>query len=146
MARAEHDPYLNPVLRHDTLDSWLIRTAILQVLRDHVPMSDGGVLLDVGCGHQPYRSFVEKERNWRYVGVDVVGTGYSPPDALWDGLRLPFASQRMSAVLLTGVLEHATEPAALLGEVCRVMRPGACVVATTPFMWPLHDVPYDVAR
>ena len=140
------DPYLNPELRADTLDSWLIRRAILKVLHDHVPASDGGVLLDVGCGHQPYRPFIEKERGWRYVGVDVPITGYSPPDAFWDGLHLPVGSQSVSTVLLTEVLEHCPEPVVLLREVCRVLRPAGLVIATTPFLWPLHDVPYDVAR
>jgi SAM-dependent methyltransferase len=141
-----HDPFLNPQLRPDTLDSWLIRRAILQVLRDHVPQSNGELMLDVGCGHQPYRPFIEGERGWRYLGIDVSGTGYTPPDALWDGLRMPIATQSVAGLLLTEVLEHCLEPVTLLREACRVLRPGAMVIATTPFMWPLHDVPHDVAR
>jgi SAM-dependent methyltransferase len=140
------DPFLDPRLHMESLDNWLIRTAILRVLRENVPASDGGMLLDVGCGHQPYRPVLETQMGWRYVGVDIPITGYSPPDVFWDGLRLPFRADSVSALMLTEVLEHCPEPSLLLAEARRVMRPGATAVATTPFLWPLHDVPYDVAR
>jgi SAM-dependent methyltransferase len=35
---------------------------------------------------------------------------------------------------------------ATLHEIFRVLRPGGCVLFTCPFVWPLHEAPYDYAR
>jgi SAM-dependent methyltransferase len=59
---------------------------------------------------------------------------------------LPFGDAEFETVLLTDVLEHIAEPARLLGEIARVMKPGGKLVASVPFLYPLHEEPYDYYR
>lgn len=81
-----------------------------------------------------------------YAGVDLPGTVYGSPDVAWDGSRLPVADGAIGTVLLTEVLEHTPDPAAVLREVARVLQPDGLLFLTVPFLWPLHEVPRDEAR
>ncbi len=53
---------------------------------------------------------------------------------------LPFEAARFDAVVLGEVLEHLVEPAAVLDEARRVLRPGGRLILTTPYgLFPYHD-------
>jgi SAM-dependent methyltransferase len=116
-------------------------------VRAHAPHLRGTVL-DVGCGHQPYRSVLTGPTSGAtgYLGIDLAPTIYAAPDVVWDGRRAPLADASIDSAVATEVLEHVPDPAGLLGEVRRVLRPGATLFLTVPFLWPLHDVPYDEYR
>ncbi|HEX8004643.1 MAG TPA: class I SAM-dependent methyltransferase [Mycobacteriales bacterium] len=138
------DAYLGVELSTETLDRWLARTSIEAALRRELP-NVRGTVLDVGCGHQPYRSLL-LERAERVVGVDIPSERYGGHDVAWDGVRLPVADASVDQVLLTEVLEHCPDAAAVVREAVRVLRPGGRLFFTVPFLWPLHDSPYDEQR
>ena len=52
----------------------------------------------------------------------------------------------MDCVLATEFLEHYAEPEIVLKEIYRILKPGGFVFATTPFIWNLHEIPYDEYR
>lgn len=102
-----------------------------------------GRLLDVGAGNRPYERWygplVEEA-----VAVDV---------AVSDGLavravaeQLPFVAGSFDTVLATEVLEHVHDAEAALAEVYRVLRPGGHALLTVPFVYPVHEAPYDFHR
>jgi SAM-dependent methyltransferase len=109
-------------------------------------MREGGVL-DVGCGLRPYEDLFP---DGSYVGIDVEVSGRPPgdkqPDRYFDGLNIPFEDERFDRVICTQVLEHSVDPDALLREMHRVLRPGGRLLITVPFMWGLHEVPFDFRR
>ena len=88
----------------------------------------GSLLLDLACGGGLLAP---------HVGVDLSPTalpvarehGVAPVRG--DVLRLPFADTVADVVVAGEVLEHVDDPAALVGEACRVLRPGGTLVLDT---------------
>jgi SAM-dependent methyltransferase len=141
------DLYLEPPCRPSTIDSFGNRRLILAALRAQLP-SFRGLVLDVGCGEKPYRELLLRAPSQarEYLGVDLANNAYAAPDLVWDGVTLPNADASVDSVLLTEVLEHCAEPAAVLREVFRVLRPGGFLFLTVPFIWPMHALPHDEFR
>ena len=112
-----------------------------------------GRLLDVGCGDRRFeplfQPFIES-----YTGVEheaVFNTTDASkrlkgPDVLYDGSRLPFEAAAFDTVISTEVLEHTSDPAALVAEMARVLKPNGTVILTAPFAFRLHEEPYDYFR
>ena len=155
MGAAKNDPsykvYLGMPLRRDSQDIYLARTGIEQALRKAMPEFHG-VFLDVGCGMQPYRELITGQPKVdRYIGLDLekaVDPAYSriAPDITWNGTKIPLETASIDSAMATEVLEHCPDPTEVLREIWRVLRPGGVLFLTVPFLWPLHDVPYDEYR
>jgi SAM-dependent methyltransferase len=144
--------YLSPDFSLGTIDRYYARTSILEAIRQHRQYLTG-TLLDVGCGKMPYKEILLQPQGAteKYLGLDLdipVADTYSTtrPDLLWDGKTIPLGDACVDSVMLTEVLEHCFDPAALLKETHRVMKAGGYLFITVPFLWPLHDMPYDEYR
>lgn len=110
-------------------------------------LPSGSRMLDVGCGLKPYASmFAHSE----YIGIDVDISGRKESekaaDLVFDGIHIPAEDESLDAILCTEVLEHAVDPAALVAEMFRVLRSGGRLCITVPFIWGLHELPYDFRR
>lgn len=142
-----NEKYLNVPDNHWFMDVYLSRMSILKAVRDRLSNFEG-TILDVGCGYQPYRSLLESRPSARYIGMDLGIVQYykQPPDVLWDAKTIPLRDSSVGAALATEVLEHCPEPVPLLREIRRVLKPNGYLMITVPFMWPLHDIPYDEWR
>lgn len=132
---------------------YTVRTGILGALQKRLPQFKG-VVLDVGCGNMPYKPLImsTKTKATQYIGLDLDVYDYqsdvyvTKPDLLWDGKKIPLSDGSVDTVVLTEVLEHCSEPEAVLREIYRVLRPDGNVFITVPFLWLLHEVPYDEYR
>lgn len=128
------------------VDRYTVRKAIVRALRETLPRMRG-LVLDIGAGLGPYRNlYLDAPHVKQYVAVDLKETLYAKPDVTWDGRTLPFANEAAGVVALTEVLEHCSDPAYMLSEAARVLESSGLLFATVPFLWPLHDVPYDEFR
>ena len=125
---------------------YLIRRTIAEALREHQAVLKGSIL-DYGCGCKPYESFFTSDK---YTGIDVDCSGHpatsKKADVFFDGIRLPFANECFDGVLASEVFEHVFDIDASLREIHRVLKPGGYLLITCPFIWPLHEEPYDYAR
>jgi SAM-dependent methyltransferase len=79
-------------------------------------------LLDVGCGDGTVaQSIAEKVGAERVAGVDVKVQPGAPLEVTeYDGLHLPFPDRSFEAVVLSDMLHHCHDPAAVLREALRV--------------------------
>lgn len=97
-----------------------------------------GRVLDIGCG----RGFLL--RRFQRLGWQVMGTEMSAaaaahardvlglPVEIGDVTRLGLPAASVDAVVLWHVLEHVAEPAALLAEAARLLRPGGVALVGVP--------------
>jgi SAM-dependent methyltransferase len=131
---------------HATWYNWYANGLLMRNV-DHLARAmSGNVVIDVGCGQQPYRPYLRGFK--RYIGFDSIDAPDrgANPDVLGDALALPFASGCADGILCTEVIEHVTDPAGMLSEFARVLGPEGSVLLTSPFTWHLHDEPHDYWR
>lgn len=109
-----------------------------------------GTLLDIGCGVMPYRAYIKEHSAINlYVGMDLANTeiyNHIQPDITWDGVTIPLKDGDVDCAMLTEVLEHCPEPELVLKEAWRVLKPGGSLVFSVPFIWYLHESPWDFYR
>jgi len=130
------------------MDYYQPRLAILSKIREELPRITG-TLLDVGCGRSPYKKVLVSSpaRVTKYIGMDFPSRQYTKaPDLEWDGVTIPLPAGSVDSALATEVLEHCPDPKGVLREINRVLKPGGFLLATVPFLWPLHDNPHDEFR
>jgi SAM-dependent methyltransferase len=123
----------------------LRRTELDAALERHQHLFVGDVL-DVGGKRVRKRGrFRPNEaaaHTWKYLNIDPA----TQPDFLCPADALPVDDDSFDAVIVAEVIEHLWEPDKALKEIGRVVRPGGHVLATIPFMFPLHGDPEDFQR
>lgn len=99
--------------------------------------------LVVGAG-EPRRAMTNRvpEVRWLTTDVDLAFT----PGAVADVTRLPFDDGTFDVVIAEMVLEHVIDLKQAAQELQRVCATGGLVIATVPFCFPWHGVPFDFFR
>jgi SAM-dependent methyltransferase len=115
-----------------------------KILRDAVREFGGqlgGKLLDVGCGSQQYRAYLNYQH---YFGIEW--SSAKRPPVVADVCQIPFRDAAFDSALCTEVLEHLPEPGKCLSEIHRVVKPGGSVFFTVPMTVHTHSEPHDFYR
>lgn len=124
----------------------LLKNAIEPAIVAHAVA--GGSALDAGCGAQPFRGIIERA-GMRYAGLDTqrqpgVNTDYI---CAIDGELPPELHGRtFDLILCSEVLEHVADWSAAWSNLARLLAPGGSLILTCPFVYPLHEEPYDFFR
>lgn len=110
-------------------------------------LSLSGRLLDFGGGDNAnYRKHVKKwAKNCIYESVNI-DQKICPTYLISPGQPLPVAENAYDHVLALNTLEHIYEVADALQEIFRVLKPGATLFATVPFLFRIHGHPDDFLR
>lgn len=125
---------------------YFIRKGLFAKLIQYTPVLRGR-LLDFGCGSKPYKSFITVDE---YIGVDFENEGHPHEneqiDIFYDGKTIPVEADYFDSALTSEVFEHVFNLEEVLKELHRVLKPGAPLLITCPFVWKEHEVPNDFAR
>ncbi len=126
----------------------VVETAIDDSLAEFAAETAAGSrILDAGAGEGAHASFF---RHCRYTSVDL-GVGntswdYSELSAKANLVALPFEDGAFDAAVNIVVLEHTPEPARVLKEIARVLRPGGRLLLVAPQMWEVHQARHNYYR
>lgn len=126
---------------------FFIRKELYKAIERQAPLFKGK-LVDLGCGTKPYaQEFVNVSE---YIGMDIEHSGNGDTksyiDVFYDGKTFPFASNSVDGVFSSETFEHIFNLEEIIPEIQRVLKPDGLLLATCPFFWPEHEVPYDYAR
>lgn len=125
---------------------YIVLSLLHDWMRDVAAPAARGVLLDFGCGGQPYRALFEPLVS-RYIGADVApAAGVALDVSFIPGERLLLPDASVDTVLSTQVLEHVVDPSFYLRECRRLLEPSGRLIITVPMQWRHHEVPYDYLR
>lgn len=106
-----------------------------------------GRILDIGGIGQPQPSYVARFHLAADAVVESVNIDEeAKPTILADASAIPCVDALYDAAWCLNLLEHVSDPGAVLREAFRVIKPGARFVIFTPFLVRVHGHPHDYRR
>ena len=126
--------------------NWLVYDIGERFLTKNAPLYKG-TLYDLGCGESPYKEFFMQYAE-QYIGVDWAGSIHDTKADIAADLNkpLPIDNAVADTVISFSVMEHLNEPQTMLNEAFRILTPNGYIVLQVPFMWQVHEAPYDFFR
>jgi 2-polyprenyl-3-methyl-5-hydroxy-6-metoxy-1,4-benzoquinol methylase len=123
-----------------------LRESRLRKLMDLLADERPGRLLDVGCAAGELAGQA-RSQGWRVDGVErepalaeaARARGLAVHLGDFDVERLPWERATFDAAIAGEVIEHLVDTDHLLAEMARVVRPGGCVIVTTPNLASLEN-------
>jgi SAM-dependent methyltransferase len=103
------------------------------------------LILDAGAGDQIYRPVFSTHR-YEAADFEKVDKPYAQSTYVCDLTAIPVADARFDAVVFSQVMEHLPEPAAVLAELHRILKPGGKLFYSAPLYYEEHELPYDFYR
>lgn len=106
-----------------------------------------GELYDLGCGTKPYEDYF-KQFCSNYVGVDWSDSLHNlTADIVTDlNKALPIENEKADTIVSFSVMEHLYNPQGFLEEAYRILKKDGKIILQVPFMWHVHEEPYDYFR
>ena len=111
-------------------NEWLLNWRY-ELIAKHIP--DGSQVLDIGAGTGWVGHRLQERKACTVQLVDVVDRNETVlPLRLYNGKRLPYATNSFDTAVLVFVLHHTLNHAELLAEAARVARQRIIIVEDTP--------------
>ncbi|MCJ8330172.1 MAG: class I SAM-dependent methyltransferase [Lentisphaeria bacterium] len=145
---------------YDTVDSYRARTDLL--IEEISKLSQDCRVLDFGCGDGLYSHLLAQKTGSEIIGIDIevdgikqaekmtrdeTYSGHRPAFVLGEVGPLPFDDDHFETVFMLDVIEHLSNPVAIINDIKRVLKPNGILFLTTP-EWNFHRIadPYHVVE
>lgn len=122
-------------------EAWVVGRHLIPRMRE-IGARKYGVVLDLACGESPFRGYFVDTGT--YLRMDRHAADQEVTVA--DMHSIPLEDGSIDLVILSQALSDVPEPAKVLEEIGRVLRPGGRVVIFESMAYPEHDMPYDYWR
>jgi SAM-dependent methyltransferase len=114
--------------------------------RVYLEKHDIADVMDLGCGAgDSIDLFRAKDPGVRWVGLDIESSqgvaSRTRTDACfytYDGVHIPFETERFDLICCTQVFEHVRHPEPLLLEISRVLKTGGFFIGSVSQLEPYH--------
>ena len=116
-----------------------VKAVVSKIVKNRCGLS----VLDVGCGLKPYKAFFGNTID-RYVGLDL--SKDSNADVIGAGGNFPIKDESFDIVVSFQVLEHVSDPMAVLKELNRVSKSSGFLVLSTHGIYLEEHGPNDLWR
>jgi len=107
-----------------------------------------GLVLDIGAADRWIQSHLSNKA--QYIALDYPPTGMhlydASPDVFGNITKLPFRDNQFNVVICLEVLEHVNDPWRGFAEISRVLKKEGEAWISMPFLYPMHDKPFDFQR
>lgn len=130
------------------IGSRLITDMVAGLYSRFIPLYVKGKLLDLGCGSVPlfhvYRKYVND-----IICVDWENTIHKNKFLDFEcdiTKKLIFKDGEFDTIILSDVLEHIPNPEFLWTEMARILSPNGIIIINVPFLYWIHEKPYDYFR
>lgn len=113
-----------------------------------IPKYAKGNLLDMGCGTVPMYSYY-KEKVSSVTCIDWKNSFHEQihVDYFCDlNERLPIEDDSFDVIICSDVLEHLKVASIAVSEMNRILKKGGVALINFPFLYGLHEEPYDFGR
>lgn len=106
-----------------------------------------GTLVDLGCGETPYKEYFLQFVD-RYIGVDWASSYHNLKAEVISNLneKIDLDDEIADTAIAFSVLEHLYDPNKFLKETYQILKNGGYFIIQVPFMWWVHEAPYDYFR
>lgn len=137
-----------PVASEVSPGSYLACTLTFAAYQDAIEKYIAGDVLDCGCGRVPFYEMYKPNSS----SITCVDWQLSPhetnhiDDAMDLNEGLGYDDDKYDGIILTDVLEHIHQPANLIKDIYRTLRPNGKVVVGVPFLYNVHEAPHDFFR
>ncbi len=117
---------------------------LLELLRKR-RLPDPPRVLVIGGGEQGFgMAELYSARDVALIAFDIYASSFT--QFIADAHDVPLQDGSVDAVVIQAVLEHVLEPWTVVSEIYRVLRADGLVYSDTPFLYPVHEGPYDFTR
>ncbi len=104
---------------------------------------DGLNIINIGAGGEIRK--ILKKHNVNFIEIDIDPKRNPDIVASVEDLSM-VGDESVDIYFLMEVLEHVENPFKAIEEIRRTLKKGGLVIASTPFVFPIHDEPYDFYR
>ncbi len=107
-----------------------------------------GICIDIGSGNDSIvKHFDSATQNFIKFDYPKTSQRYgSKPDIYADIQQFPVKTNSVDTVIFFEVIEHVPDDELAIMEISRVLKGSGILFMSAPFLYPLHDEPYDFRR
>ncbi|OGR07364.1 MAG: hypothetical protein A2511_05500 [Deltaproteobacteria bacterium RIFOXYD12_FULL_50_9] len=112
-----------------------------------LPALEKCTILDIGSGNSNNSRYLSGSNRVFRLDYPATNIRYAAlPEIFGDACALPVKEAEIDVVFFFEVLEHVLDYKKALQEIHRVLKSGGKLYISVPFIYPVHDAPYDFRR
>ena len=109
-------------------------------------LTHGEKVLTVGAGGQVTERLIAESRRRGFLFESIDIDAKRKPDILGDICTHPLQQDSYDAIVICEVLEHVRDAKAAVLNLHSALKPGGRIIASLPFIFPIHEIPNDFTR